>query len=190
MVIPAFARAWPSARALSANAPDAPSSIRKIRRWLRLNVVSSGWLRSIPGIANCCRRFAKDVVDWNCLPDVHHPGDADVWAPPAAEGGAAPLRVEGAKRRKILLQRLICLGPGLSYGIRTGACSLNGEESQIMQSDRAQDGLQIRRQKIRLTRALPGKSSARGYGDKDRTVAQRADFSFRGHVEGPADRTT
>ena len=55
-----------------------------------------------------------------------------------------------------------------------------------MQSDGAQDGFQIRSQKIRLTRTLAGKSSARGYGDEDRTIAQPANLAFLGHIERPA----
>jgi len=62
---------------------------------------------------------------------------------------------------------------------------LNGEEREIMQSDGAEDCFQIRGQKIWLTRARAGKSSARGYGDKDWTIAQPADFSFLGHIERP-----
>jgi hypothetical protein len=36
-------------------------------------------------------------------------------------------------------------------------------------------------------RALAGKSSARGHCDKNRTVAQRAHFSFGSHVESSTD---
>ena len=44
------------------------------------------------------------------------------------------------KRREVRLQRLIGPPSGFSYGNRARACTLNGKESQIMQSDGAQDG--------------------------------------------------
>ena len=51
-------------------------------------------------------------------------------------GARHRLRIEGQTTQSTL-QGSICLGSGRSYGNRSGACSLNREERQIMQSDGA-----------------------------------------------------